>query len=756
MRLICVRQVKDALSRLPLTSILLGVTLAIPLIGTAARAGDVDRNARPVPIAQAEFEVEPGEILVKFESDVSSLAIETIHQRLGASVLEVIPKLSLYRLRIPEESTITEMIQRYQNTKGVAYAEPNYILHALERTPDDPRFGEQWALGKIEAPAAWDIMTGTNDITVAIIDTGIDYSHPDLDEGRYVGGYDFVNNDNNPMDDEGHGTHVTGIATADTDNGVGVAGITWNSRFMGVKVLDAEGSGSNFDVAQGIIYAADEGAHVANLSLGGSFPSSTLEDAMQYAYDAGVVMACATGNDYEYGVSYPAAYDPYCLGVGATTASDQRAAFSNYGPEVDVAAPGVNILSTTGGSYASWDGTSMATPHVAGLAALVLAQDPGLSVDQVFATIRDSADDVNGETFPGEDDYLGTGRINAYQALTARVKVAPPELRVDLGSSFTVEVAIEGIIDLSGFQFDVTYDPDVVAADGVVLGPFLSSTGRSITEIGPTIDNEAGSTSYGATSSGTEPGPNGSGVLATITFHTVGPGSSSLHLGENLTLTHTSGRVIPAITQDGSVTVADALVNIEPSEATVRIGSSLTVTAVIEEVTDLGSFEFALTYDSAVVTATQAICGPFLGSTGRSVSPVGPTIDNAAGRITFGCSSEGGEPGPDGTGALALLTFNAASLGSSPLRFDSVQAADTSGVTITVATQDGTISVTPGCREDVNGDGVINIVDIQLVAAHWGVAEGEEGYDPAYDINSDGRINIVDIQLVAGKWGTSC
>lgn len=594
---------------------LLALALIVPLAGYAAAPDNLDRTMLSAPMVQAGPEAKPGEILVKFEADVSSPSIETTNQNLGVSVTGMILQLNLYRLRIPEETTIAEMIELYQHTAGVAYAEPNYIVHALEVIPDDPRFGDQWALGKIEAPDAWEVITGTNDVVIAIIDTGIDYNHLDLDDGRYVGGYDFINDDDDPMDDEGHGTHVTGIATADTNNGVGIAGLAWNSLVMGVKVLDADGSGSHFDVAQGIKYAADNGAHVANLSLGGPFPSLTLEEAMQYAYDAGVVMACAAGNSHGYGVSYPAAYDQYCLGVAATDDSDERAVFSSYGPEVDVAAPGVDILSTTGGDYESWDGTSMATPHVAGLAALILAHDPELSVDQVFAAIRDSADDVNAGTLPGEDDYLGTGRINAYRALAT-------------------------------------------------------------------------------------------------------------------------------------------LVRIEPPDTTVNIGSSFTVTAFILNVTDLGSFQFDLTYISSVVTATNAVCGPFLGSTGRSVSPVGPTIDNTAGRIAFGCSSEGSEPGPDGTGVLATLTFNAAGPGSSSLHFENVQMTDTADVVITVGTQDGNITVT--CREDVNGDGVINIVDIQLVAARWNTAEGDPDYDPLYDINQDGRINIVDIQLVAAKWNTTC
>jgi len=613
-----VRPLVERWDQFPWFLSLLGLAFIVLLAGYAAVSDGLDGAILPVPVVRAEPEFKPGELLVRFEAGVSFLAIEATNQKLDASVIETIPELNLYRLRIPEKlATVAEMVELYQHTAGVVYAEPNYIAYALETVPDDPRFGEQWGLDKIGSPAAWDIITGTNDVIIAIIDTGIDYCHPDLDGGRYIGGYDFINQDDDPMDDEGHGTHVAGIATADTNNGVGIAGLAWNSQFMGVKVLDAVGVGSYFDLAQGIRYAADNGARVANISLGGPFPGLTLEEAMRYAYDAGMVMACASGNEYGYGVIYPAAYDQYCLGVAATDSGDERAIFSNYGPEVDVAAPGVGILSTTGGSYEFWDGTSMATPHVAGLAALILARDPDLSVDQVFAAIRDSADDVNAGTFPGEDDYLGTGRINAYRALTTLVRLEPPDITVEPASSFAIDALILNVADLSRFQFDLTYAP-------------------------------------------------------------------------------------------------------------------------------------------SVVTAADALCGPFLGSTGRTVSPVGPVIDNVTGRITFGCDSEGSEPGPDGTGVLATLAFNAAGLGSSPLQFENVQVTDTTGVAIAVGTRDGNVTVTEGCREDVNGDGVIDIVDIQLVAARWNTAVGDPDYDPLYDINEDGVINVVDIQRVASRWHMTC
>ncbi len=617
MGLLSMQRLTRSLCLLACLSVSLSLALAIPPGGHAAGPDSPHTRPLPVPTPLAEPGIRPGEILVKFDPGVSSLDIESANRRLETSVIEVIPKINLYRLRLAEGTTIAEATEYYEHTTGVAYAEPNHIVRALETVPDDPGLPEQWGLDRIQAPAAWDIVTGTSDILVAIIDTGIDYTHPDLDDGRYAGGYDFVNDDNDPMDDEGHGTHVAGIATANTDNGVGVAGLAWNSQFMGVKVLDAQGVGSDFDLAEGIRYAADHGAHVANMSLGSPFTSRSVEEAMQYAHSKGVVMACAAGNSGSSGVHYPAAHDPYCLAVAASDRNDERAGFSSYGPEVDVAAPGVDILSTTGGSYQSWSGTSMATPHVAGLAALILSRDPGLSVDQVFAAIRDSADDVNAETHPGEDDYLGTGRINAYHALASLIKIAP-------------------------------------------------------------------------------------------------------------------------------------------ANTTVRIGSPFTVTASIMNVADLGSFQFDLTYVSRTVTATNVVCGPFLGSTGRTVGCSEAAIDNAAGSVTFGCSSEGNEPGPDGAGMLAALSFNAVDYGSSHLQFENALMMDTNDVTITVATQDGSVTVTAGCREDVNGDGVINVVDIQLVAAHWNTAAGDPDYDALYDINADSRINIVDIQLVASKWGTTC
>ncbi|MEK9150079.1 MAG: S8 family serine peptidase, partial [Candidatus Desantisbacteria bacterium] len=294
------------------------------------------------------------ELLVKFKSGTDEETIRNINTRLGTSIVKKIPKIDVYRLKILTGVSATQMVEEYKKEPQVEFAEPNYLVYAL-LTPNDPDFSKQWGLNNtgqtggtpdsdIDAPEAWDIVTGDPAIVIAVIDTGVDYDHPDL-KGRVMAGYDFVNNDEDPQDDHGHGTFLAGIASAITDNNVGISGTSWYSQIMPVKVLNSSGSGTDADVADGVVYASDNGAKVINLSLGSSSHSLTLQNAMRYAYEKGVNSVSAAGNDGGP-VLYPAAYDEYTIGVAATDHNDQRASFSNYGPEVDVASPGVNIYST--------------------------------------------------------------------------------------------------------------------------------------------------------------------------------------------------------------------------------------------------------------------------------------------------------------------------------------------------------------------------------------------------------------------------
>jgi len=321
----------------------------------------------------------------------------------------------IYKLKVDEKADLAQAIEAFKSSPYVEYAEPNYIVHVFI-TPNDSYWSSQWGMTKIEAPAAWDITTGSGSVTIAIVDTGADLFHPDL-SGKLVSGYDFVNNDNNPQDDHGHGTHVAGIAAARTNNDAGVAGLSWGAKIMPVKALDDYGKGGSEDVAEGIIYAANNGADIINLSLGGAASPPVLKDAVEYAHDLGCIVVAATGNNNS-SISYPARYAEV-IAVAATDSNDQRASFSNYGPEVDVAAPGVSIRSTYwwGGSTYEWlNGTSQASPHVAGLAALIWSVNPGLSNTQVESIIKQTADDLGAV---GRDNYYGFGRINTRRALEA-------------------------------------------------------------------------------------------------------------------------------------------------------------------------------------------------------------------------------------------------------------------------------------------------------------------------------------------------
>jgi len=307
----------------------------------------------------------------------------------------------------------------------VLWAQPNY-LRRVARSVNDPLSTFQYAIGKTNAVGAWDITTGSAEVVIAIVDTGISLGHPEF-AGRLVPGYDFANDDPDPSDDNGHGTHVSGIAAAAGDNGEGIAGMCWQCSIMPVKVFGRNGSGTDVEVAEGIRFAVDNGARIINLSLGGTRPSPLLQEAVRYALENNALVVAAAGNEYDEGnpIAYPAAYDEV-LAVAATDENDQRASFSNVHPYVDIAAPGWNIASTWADvaypqvPYLVLPGTSMSSPYVAGLAGLLLSLNPGLDANALRNAITASADDI-GE--PGVDWQFGAGRINAQRAVAS---VKPP------------------------------------------------------------------------------------------------------------------------------------------------------------------------------------------------------------------------------------------------------------------------------------------------------------------------------------------
>jgi len=303
------------------------------------------------------------------------------------------------------------------------YMEPNMVFKA-QFVPNDPYYSNQWALPKIQADWVWNKTTGNSSIIVAVIDTGIDYNHPDLKNNYVPLGYDWVNNDNDPLDDNGHGTHVSGIIGAELNNTVGIAGIAQVS-IMAEKALNSTGWGFETDLANAIFDAVLEGARILSNSWGGGFDSSLIHDAVQYAYENGVLVLAAAGNSNANSKVYPAAYDEV-VAVAATNQLDNKAAFSNWGSWIAVSAPGVNVYSTMptyhvvlndvgySMNYGYMSGTSMACPQAAGVAALIWSRFPNATRNWVRGQLSFTADDLGD---PGFDVIYGSGRVNARKAV---------------------------------------------------------------------------------------------------------------------------------------------------------------------------------------------------------------------------------------------------------------------------------------------------------------------------------------------------
>ncbi|MEM9836726.1 MAG: S8 family peptidase [Bacteroidota bacterium] len=301
----------------------------------------------------------------------------------------------------------------------------------------------------IDATDAWEITTGSTSITMAILDTGLEPTNAEF-AGRIVAGYDFINNDTNPADDQAHGTNVTGLATMKGNNNFGLVGVDWRCKIMPVKVLSADNTGPYSAIAAGIIYAVDRGADVINMSLGGTGFSQAMLDAVRYAYSNNVVVVAAMGNDNANLSFYPASHSE-TIAVGATDINDHRvrpaytggAWGSNYGNHIDVVAPGNSMLSARyndNQSFTWWmGGTSQATPLVAGTATLLLGIDPTLGVEEIRAIIRSTAEDKIGlasEDTPGFDIYHGAGRLNTHRAVLRAQ--CPPGTACNDGNPLTI------------------------------------------------------------------------------------------------------------------------------------------------------------------------------------------------------------------------------------------------------------------------------------------------------------------------------
>ena len=441
----------------------------------------------------------PGEVIIRFTELPDEARLGVVESVLGQSALAGAAQwralrhaphakgqpgqphpLSYYRLLTVDPGTDVEALaRRLANLPGVDYASTN-AKPEPSHIPNDPMFPDQWSHTKISSAAGWDISTGDTSIIVGMVDTGCLLAHEDLQNHIWVNddppngidddlngfvddtnGWDFVQNDNTLDDVFGHGTQASGLAAAQIDNGVGLAGIA-NLTILTAKWWHSSGTDST--VAESVFYAVDNGAHVVSMSLGCQCLLRMTEDALNYAHANNVVVVSAAGNSATSEPGYPAAYEN-SMAVAAIDINDQLAGFSNWGAHLDVGAPSPNVLSTGPGgvsAYVTFGGTSAAAPHVAGLAGLVLSVDPTLTNDEVRALINDNADDLGN---PGFDDFFGHGRINLAATLAAIGPSCP-----DLDGSGAVDTA--DLLDLlanwgrcAGCAADLNNDGQVNTTD---------------------------------------------------------------------------------------------------------------------------------------------------------------------------------------------------------------------------------------------------------------------------------------------------
>lgn len=398
----------------------------------------------------------PGEYVVRLKPGMIRMQSQSLAQSLGAYVKSTIPSLNIVVVKRASFESTQAAVKALSQNALVDIAEPNYIYH-INQEPNDPLLGKLWGLKNvgqadseghagvsgvdIDVEKAWDIETGSDKMVVAVVDTGVDFNHPDLKDNLWtneaelngqagvdddkngviddIHGFNAATGNGNAQDDHGHGSHCAGTIGAKGNDGKGIVGVNWNVKIMAVKFLDKDGSGTLDNALKAVDYATKMGAKVLSNSWGGGKFSQTLQDAVKRSSDAGAIFIAAAGNDgsnNDSTPSYPASFDvPNIVAVAAIDNRGEMASFSNYGKKtVHVAAPGVNIYSSTGGSYDSWSGTSMATPHVSGVAALVWAHEPNLTAlelkQRLIQTTR-ALPSLRGKIKSG-------GLVNAYNALT--------------------------------------------------------------------------------------------------------------------------------------------------------------------------------------------------------------------------------------------------------------------------------------------------------------------------------------------------
>ncbi len=668
----------------------------------------------------------PGEILVKFRQDVCLDSdgsekitgfgpVDLLNERFEVtSISRAFSRRTtvfsnVYKIKAPQEVDVLEMAQLYSDLAIVEYAEPNFIYQTFV-TPNDPDYSEQWAHVNMESELAWDIETGEPSTVIAVVDTGVDWDHPDLaaniwnntdeipnnevddDNNGYIDdvrGWDFVDvppeipyffqpapgedgteRDNDPMDFDGHGTHCSGIAAAVTDNDVGVAGMCWNVQIMpsraGYKAANGMGILLVEDAAAAIEYAAENGADVISMSWGGYGISELIKIAIEYAYDQGVVLVGAAGNSNSRTKHYPSAYDQV-IAIAATAESDEKASFSNYGSWVDISAPGVNIYSTMfNDTYASLSGTSMATPFAAGLAGLILSKDPSFTNEEVRNILRSTTDSVTSTV------HIGLGRINAYIAIQRDTI-----LIADFNSSLD-DTTVHGIADVTG------------TADGPDFHHYEVEYGLGIY---PSSWTRIGSIHYT---------PVADGTLATWDTSLVTDGEYTVKL--------------TAVAVDSNETVDMAVLTVDNSDP--AYWPYLTVLAEDQ-------------YENSLTEADVYIDGDLVGYTGSAF------------KVSMGYHE--------------IFVNDFWESGSTSYRYGFAHWNDYTRDNKTIrVVQNTTLTAYFAkwhCPGDVDGNGIVDIYDVNIVSGAYESERGDPGWDSRADLIRDLQVDIYDVVMVTGNYG---
>jgi large repetitive protein len=630
--------------------------------GVLALGGPASHAA---PAKQPASQTVPGDLLVGFQSDVSAADRQKILKSVGADEKRSFDKIhgSLAHLA---SGDVDAAIAKLKQDPRVRYAEPNHII-TIDSIPNDPAFGNTWGLNNsgqvingspgtadadIDAPEAWSVTTGSPNVTVAVIDTGVDWSHPDLSSQIWINpgencsgcrtdgvdndhngfvddwhGWDFANNDNNPTDDHGHGTHVAGTIGAAGNNAVGVAGVNWSVRIMPVKFLNAQGSGTDANAVSAVLYAAQNGANVMNNSWADTVYSQALADAINVADQHNSLFVAAAGNngtDNDSSPTYPASYDmPNVVSVAATDNNDNRAFFSNIGRRsVDLGAPGVDIYSTwPGGGYQYLSGTSMATPHVTGAAALAKAAFPAASAVGLKALLLGTVDPKPAlATTTSSGGRLNIGNAVACNA-TPQVWIDEPGpgFVVDVGAPVSFTALAANCANPTGVTVTATGNGSPVAlsarGDGVYTGTFTPTGGGAVT-ISVTASNGTTSATRSITGS------------ARSSF-SITPG------GPPVTVTSVSGEAIPVKfngTAGERVSVALTNVSIMISQVSIVSPSGASLAS-----TYIGTGGGSVDATTLPVTGAYTInIAPFASSTGSMTVQLYDVLSDVSANATPG------------------------------------------------------------------------------------------------------------------------